>query len=122
MVAMDTALAKGHGEEGPDGLLFQSLIPKMGIDRDYQVRQHELLGTLSTLNPLGHKLEKERVSRLHREVEKLDESARRAHAPTAQLQAEVRELSAALAAAREQRNQASRDAEHSRVTAVEASD
>lgn len=67
-------------------------------------------------------LEKERVALLHREVEKLDESAKRAHAPTAQLQAEVRELSAALAAAREQRNQASREAENSRVHAAEASD
>ena len=67
-------------------------------------------------------LERERVALLHREVEKLDESARRAHAGYGQREAEVRELSAALAAAREQRNQASRDAELCRVNAAEASD
>ena len=57
--------ASGHADEGPDGILFQDLYPKMGIERDYLVREHALLGTLSTLNPLGHKLDKvKRVSSL----------------------------------------------------------
>ena len=51
-------------DEGPDGILFQDLYPKMGIERDYLVREHALLGTLSTLNPLGHKLDKVKESLL----------------------------------------------------------
>jgi hypothetical protein len=64
----------------------------------------------------------ERVALLRAQLHKLDEGAHLAVSSAQQRETELREACAALAATREQRNQAAREAEACRVTAAEASE
>ena len=111
VVALRTELETAHlGKQEAETLFAQT---KEALDT---ARKEASAGSASA------SLEKERVGLLQREVEKQADDAERHKRALVQREAELREVTAALAAAREQRNQAARDADFSRVSAAEASD
>ena len=118
------ATAAGRLEESLRSKVEASALKSHDAESSARASQEALSSTRRELGGAvaSRELMAERVSMLQKEVERLDETARSASDLTRQKESELREVVAALAAAREQRNQAAREAEVCRVSAAEAAD